>query len=265
MADQHDLVNLLRGLPPEVIREAYGDLGAPTLKQFGRFGEEFVKALRLALFPIQLMSALQDRVESYLDRAIRNVPDERLIIPMQSIALPIIEKLRFQEPDNIITELYINLLSRAMDGERVGEAHPAFVGLITQMAPDEVLFLQEITKRRYTMIIRINEEWITPNTSEIDLAYERLRLSDEIIAKSKKILFNYTCLNQPELFYVFLEHLWHTGLVEYTNEALDEYRLGLPYPGDDPRTQPSLHFIRPTSFGKLFYRACVPEPYEVER
>jgi hypothetical protein len=112
------------------------------------------------------------------------------------------------------------------------------------MAPDEVLFLQEITKRRYTMIIRINEEWITPNTSEIDLAYERLRLSDEIIAKSKKILFNYTCLNQPELFYVFLEHLWHTGLVEYTNEALDEYRLGLPYPGDDPRTQPSLHFIR---------------------
>jgi hypothetical protein len=260
MADHQDLVEALRALPPEVMREAYGDLGAPVLRQFGRFGEDFVKAMRLALYPIQLMSAYQDRVESYLNRAIREVPEERIITPMQSIALPIVEKLRFQEHDNIITDLYINLLSRAMDGERVGEAHPAFVGLITQMAPDEVVFLQELSKRQCTLIIRMNKDWVTPNTKEIELAYGRLRLSEDLMAKSRNIIFDYFCLNQPELFYVFLEHLWHIGLVEYTNEMSDEYRLGLPFPDDDPATRPALHFIRPTSFGKLFYRACVPQP-----
>jgi hypothetical protein len=120
---------------PEVAREAYGDLASGTFKQAGKLGEDIAKSIRLVLFPLQLAAALQDRFAGYIDRAIRQVPEPRLIAPMESIMLPIAERLRFQEPANPITDLYINLLSRAMDGERVGEAHPAFIGVISQLGP----------------------------------------------------------------------------------------------------------------------------------
>jgi hypothetical protein len=257
MADPDQVAALAKAVPPEVIRDAYRDLAAPPLQQFGRFGEDFVKALRLALFPIQLLSAVQDRVEAYLNRAIRQVPEDRIVTPMESVFLPVVEKLRFQEEGNIITELYINLLSRAMDGERVSEAHPAFVGLIAQLAPDEVLFLRELAKHEYTLIIRLDEEWTTPSAENVTFVYERLSFTEQLIERSSEIIFDYFSLNQPELFYVFLEHLSHIGLIEYTNDPTDNNReyhhiqVFLAYP--------RVFFIKLTSFGKMFYNACVPQ------
>jgi hypothetical protein len=102
MSDPDQLAALAKAVPPEVMRDTYRDLASPPLRQFGRFGEDFVKAVRLALFPIQLAAAFQDRVEAWLDKAIRQVPEERLIAPMQSIFLPVAERLRFESEDSVI-------------------------------------------------------------------------------------------------------------------------------------------------------------------
>ena len=45
------------------------------------------------------------------------------------------------EDDNPLTELYLNLLARAIDKERCDEAHPAFVTIIEQMSPDEAMVM----------------------------------------------------------------------------------------------------------------------------
>jgi hypothetical protein len=267
MSDPDQLAALAKAIPPEVMCDTYRDLASPPLRQFGRFGEDFVKAVRLTLFPIQLAAAFQDRVEAWLDKAIRQVPEERLIAPMQSIFLPVAERLRFESEDSVIAELYVNLLSRAMDGERVGEAHPAFIGLISQLAPDEVLLLKEMTKHDYTLIIKINNEWATPSSEEIDAVFELMKspkgVPNLFAIGARSVVFDYNSLNQPELFYVFLEHLTHMGLVEYTNDPAnrgDYPRLSfpLPMPGEDLSRRPSVHAIRLSHFGKLFHTACVP-------
>ena len=49
--------------------------------------------------------------------------------------------LRFMEDENPLTELYLNLLARAIDKERCNEAHPAFIKIIEQMSPDEAMVL----------------------------------------------------------------------------------------------------------------------------
>jgi Abortive infection alpha len=204
MSDPDQLAALAKAVPPEVMRDMYRDLASPPLRQFGRFGEDFVKAVRLALFPIQLAAAFQDRVEAWLDKAIRQVPEEHLIAPMQSIFLPAAERLRFESEDSVIAELYVNLLSRAMDGERVGEAHPAFIGLISQLAPDEVLFLKEMAKYDYTLIVKISNEWATPSSDDIDAVLNLMKLPynqpDPRASWARSIIFRYTSLNQPELF-----------------------------------------------------------------
>jgi hypothetical protein len=116
--DPTDIAKIVEAAP-EVAREAYEDLASGAMAQTGKFAEDLTKAVRLVLFPVQLAAALQDRLAGYIDRAIRQVPELRRVVPAESIALPIAERLRFQEPDSPITDLYINLLARAMDGERM--------------------------------------------------------------------------------------------------------------------------------------------------
>lgn len=254
--DPNEIAALAKTVP-EVTRQAYDDLAAPAVGQAGKLVEDIIKTIRLALFPLQFGAAFQDRLASYIDRAVRQVPESRLIAPMESIMLPVAEKLRFQEADNPVTELYINLLSRAMDGERVGEAHPAFIGVISQLAPDEVVFLGQLSKYPYTLVLKMDEEWRTPNQNEIREAFHASDMPEALIEKSKIITFNYSSLNQPEMFYIFLEHLYHLGLVQYINEPTNngEYK-GYNRRRDHPR----FVFIRPSSFGALFYKACVPQP-----
>jgi hypothetical protein len=243
---------------PELARDAYKDLASGAMKQTGQLATDLVKTARLVLFPVQLAAALQDRLAGYVDRAVRQVPEQRLIVPAESVMLPIVEKLRFQEPDNPITRLYINLLARAMDGERIGEAHPAFISVISQLAPDEATFLTEMSRNKYTLIIKMDESWQTPNPSQISDIFDQSGMPPNLVQKSHNIVFRYIELNQPELFKVFLEHLDHLGLVEYTNEPSNdgEYRGVKTW----TRGNPKIFFIQQTAFGTLFYKACLADP-----
>lgn len=256
--DPNEIAALAKAAP-EVAKEAYGDLASAPFKQAGKLVEDIIKTIRLALFPVQFGAALQDRLAGYIDRAVKQVPEPRLIAPMESIVLPVAEKLRFQEVDSPITHLYINLLSRAMDGERVGEAHPAFSGVISQLAPDEVVFLSQLSKHPYTLVLRMDEAWRTPSQSEIQETFNTSDMSADLIEKSNLIIFNYKSLNQPEMAYLFLEHLYHLGLVQYDNEprVQGEYR-----DANRKRDYPRFVFIRLSSFGALFYKACVPQPMD---
>src|SRR5208337_3598331 len=69
------------------------------------------------------------------------VPEDRQQEAAPSIAIPILMDLRFMEDDNPLTELYLNLLARAIDKERCNEAHPAFAKIIGQMSPDEAMVM----------------------------------------------------------------------------------------------------------------------------
>ncbi len=235
-----------------VVKDIYSDAIAPAMREFGKIGEDAVKVARLALFPVQYGAMLQDRLARYLAKALEKVPEHRRIAPRDAVILPVAEKLRHQEEDgNPIAGLYVNLLARAMDRERLGDAHPAFVHLIGQLAPDEILILLQLSAQRYRVFFRR-----TPG--EPALLREQVvpllqRMPDVVMTEllSAAVLPEY--LAQPELFLTFLEHLVALGIVEYTNEPRSgessemSFRiLGFEY-----------HFIRLSAFGQLFHRACV--------
>ena len=248
---------IIQAVPAEVAQEAYADLAAPAMQEGGRLVADIAKTIRLALFPFQLASAWQDRLSRYVDKAIRQVPEERRIAPMESILLPVAEKLRFQEEDNPLTKLYVNLLSRAMDGERIGEAHPAFVSVISQMAPDELALIQELPKNDYTLILEVDGKvWRTPSQAEVEGAVTNDRLSPEQRTLSRQIVFPYEKLNQPDMFKMFLDHLQFLGLVTWTGDPAHTEYHGF---ATLPRIGPRFHFIQLSLFGKLFYKACISQ------
>lgn len=240
-----------------VLRDAYADLAAPPLRQLGKLGDDLMKAIRLLFAPVQLAAAYQDRLENYLNIAVKNVPPERRIVPPEALLMPILEKLRYRACHEPITTLYINLLSRAMDGERIGEAHPAFFGVISDLAPDEATFLRLLSMYPCRAFVKINNDNPTPTADEVQAVFSKLTLSNTHLALVRTWLFPYHELNQPEMFYLFLEHLYHLGLIEYTNgeNGLDELRgARTNVPG---RGSAGVYFVKLTAFGALFHRACV--------
>jgi hypothetical protein len=236
------------------VAEVAGKLLPKTLQQIDNFGADILKTVRLLTVPIQYTGAWQDRLDGHIEKAIRNVPEERRIAPVESISAPIVEKLRFQPHDDPITELYINLLSRAMDGERVGEAHPAFFTVITQLAPDEILFLNDIALREESFIMAPYGRKVYPNPAVRDKRLDELGLGYSIKNEVKNLMLRYECLNRPELYPVYQEHLEHLGLIKYINafEPLERELRLMKSTGRGMR----LFTLGLTNFGSMFLKAC---------
>ncbi|CAG2145529.1 hypothetical protein [Cupriavidus plantarum] len=89
-------LDMLKSIPPEVFKAAYDDAISPALNETGKFGEDIVEMLRLVLF-LPYGAAYQNRLARHLRKSIDQVPEDRRISPVESLALPIAEQLRFHD------------------------------------------------------------------------------------------------------------------------------------------------------------------------
>jgi Abortive infection alpha len=249
---------------PELAKAIYSDTLSNTLKEVGKIGVDAAKTFHLALFPLQFSAALQDRLAAYINTAIRKVPEEQRLSPQQSLALSICESLKFCDESETVSALYVNLLARAMNRERVGEAHPAFVNIISQLAPDEILLIRQLgvesaqtqSELHKVYFRRVTERHRVLPKSEVAEIVSRsqadLNLNNLIIS---------TCIEpeelaQPDLYATFLEHLVSIGIVGYTNYpitnsgSLKEYTRG-KFEGVE------MFCIELNYFGRLFFNACI--------
>lgn len=240
-------------LVASIAKEAYSDAVAPAMREFGKIGADAVKVARLVLFPVQFGAIFQDRLARRLQEALDRVPEARRIPPRESIALPVGERLRYEDEGvNHIAELYVNLLARAMDKERVGEAHPAFVSIIGQLAPDELLVLRQLGEQEHRVFFRLrpgepallfDEACVMLTSAHFWTSFEETLCRAAVRPEE---------LAQPALFLTFLEHLQSLGLAEYTNKPREEVD-GLATPGFE------YFFIKLTGFGRLFLKACASD------
>jgi hypothetical protein len=125
----------------ETIKKVYEDGASPAVQETGKLLFDLAKTFRLFTAPIQLLAAYQDRLSSHLEKVRHSVKEENQIDAPASLSGPIIEKLKYLEGDNYLTRLYLNLLSRSIDKERVNEAHPAFCHIIEQLSSDDAYIL----------------------------------------------------------------------------------------------------------------------------
>lgn len=243
----------MRQMVAPIAKDAYSDAVAPALREFGKIGADAVKVARLVLFPLQYGAMFQDRLARRLKEAVERVPEARRISPRESIALPVAEHLRSEdEGANPIADLYVNLLARAMDKERVGEAHPAFVSIIGQLAPDELLVLRQLAEREHRVFFRLGPGQPALQLSEARAKFSSTPFWNSVVETLCGAAVRPEELAQPALFLTFLEHLQSLGLAEYTNRPKEKF---------DNISIPSFEyfFIKLTGFGRLFHGACVSD------
>jgi Abortive infection alpha len=129
------------------IKEVYQDGLSPAVQETGSALTDFVKTLRLALAPLQFTAALQDRYVQFLDRSVRRIPEDRRILPAPQILGPVLEAIKYEPDDTLITAMYNELLAKAFDRQTAEEAHPAFAPLIKQLSLDEAIILKIIYEK----------------------------------------------------------------------------------------------------------------------
>ncbi|MGY4371103.1 hypothetical protein ACVW1A_007168 [Bradyrhizobium sp. LB1.3] len=120
------------------------DVLSPPARQAGEIFQDIVKTVQLALAPIQLAGALQDRLRHFIDNSIRKVPEGNRVSPAPQILGPTIEAIRYEPEGTEIDAMFSELLSASMDDRRVKDAHPAFATIIRSLSPDEAKLLKAI-------------------------------------------------------------------------------------------------------------------------
>lgn len=241
----------------KVAGDIYSDGASATMKEISKIGVDAVKVVRLALAPIQFLAAGQDRLSFFIDRAIRGIEPDKRISPMPSIALPLMEKLRYQDDGDVLTDIYINLLSRTFDADRFGEAHPAFLNIISQLSTDEAILLNEFSGKKFQVIFK---NYSSSTSKQLAAKFVEGAVDDEHRNWIAEHILNAEVLTQIKYLPVYLEHLVSLGLLTYTNDYHDELVRRFP------KTEYSYgrHYwsLNISKFGALFHSACVRDSLE---
>lgn len=238
-----DLEKISNIFGQDTIKKIYEDGASQPVQEGSKILIDFIKAARLFTAPIQLLAAYQDRLTNYLKKVTEGVPEKNQIQAPASLSGPIIERLKYLEEGNYLTELYLNLLSRAIDKERVKEAHPAFFHIIDQLSPDEAMILQ-ILKSGKIFYDFLNDLHIDQN--------KKYTIGDETIKRDTRQTEK---LAIPEYFQMYTSHLQSLDLASW--KIVDETAVR-----DENGNQTGIYAkteITLTEFGELFVKACIPE------
>jgi len=224
----------------KLLNKAYDDLLAGAMKEGGQALADTVKAFRLFTAPIQLLVVAQDRLKAFCEKVRQRVPEERHVEAPPSIALPVLLSLRYMEDDNPLTELFLNLLARAIDKERQGEAHPAFVRIIEQMSPDEAMLIHLLRENHACFRFPLARRDVAPSDAIQYGAWHIVNAETD---------FPIQRLANPGRSFMYFDHLRTLNLVEQSPGSL---RSPIP-----ERT----YYL--TEFGRFFLKACVPDDFEL--
>lgn len=232
----------------ELAKEVYSDGVKEIFREISKIGVDAAKTLRLALAPLQFTAMLQERMAMYFKRAADKASPENRVSPAPSLALPILEKLRYQEDGDLLTDIYVELLSAGFDKSRMGDAHPAFLTIISQLSPDEIRLINSLAgsdPKNY--FGRVTSDWTQSSKGIIghlnESVLEPVEIDWSLVVNPDELLW-------PIHLQVYVGHLHSLGLIEYDNDLKYLSGRGLNHGNE-------CWAIKLSEFGSLFHRACI--------
>ncbi|WP_165787401.1 DUF4393 domain-containing protein [Citrobacter portucalensis] len=118
-------------------------------KNFGESAVIISKTIKNCLLPLAAVNFGIDKAKRYfeerfkidLEEKIQSIPAENIVEPKASIAGPALQNLAFSHEEPDLKDMYLNLISSAMNSEKNEDTHPAFVEIIKQLTSEEARLL----------------------------------------------------------------------------------------------------------------------------
>jgi hypothetical protein len=155
MSDDNQIQNARDGvaLVTEIIKAA-GDSKhvKEAADNLGQTAVTLTKTINNVLVPLAAINFAFDKAREYFsgrfqeDMAAKaaNIPPENIIEPKASVAGPTLQGLAFAHEDSNLKEMFLNLLTTAMDSRVSNFAHPAFVEIIKQLDGEDARLVRGV-------------------------------------------------------------------------------------------------------------------------
>ncbi len=78
----------------KVIELIYNDALSPPAKEIGKALKDIFRSFRLLTIPFQGLAFIQDKIDIFLEKTLKKVPEENLIIPPGSVMLKMYQEVR---------------------------------------------------------------------------------------------------------------------------------------------------------------------------
>jgi hypothetical protein len=184
----------------------YQDTAQPAAREIGKALRTIAKTIHVALAPISALVWGYEQIQEFVSRRVaeklRNTPLSAITTPAPAVAGPTLEALRYTGHDSTLRDMFANLLAASMDAATVSLAHPAFVEIIRQMAPDEARLVRYLSvKRPYPLIT-------------VRAARENAGAGGEIILHHFSLLGEDAACEHPSLTPGYLDNLRRLGIIE---------------------------------------------------
>lgn len=241
----------------------YQDAIQPGAKEVSKGLVVVAKAVNAALIPVEGfiwgMEKIRDFVSAKVAAKLQNVPPEDIQPLKPHIGVPAIEALRYTGEETDLADLYANLLATAMDRKTAYTAHPGFVDIIKNMAPDEARIMRFLSANLFYPLVNI--KLVTKSNSSFNIPFRHISL----------LGLDAQC-QHPPLAANYLDNLERLGLIEISESSRMQSEEGykrienFPQIKDiieslmkDPEKKPEVQKIRllVTDLGKQFIGACV--------
>ncbi len=242
----------------------YQDAIQPAAKEVGQGLETIARAVNMALAPLGAIVWGYQKIKAFVEERVahklRDVPPDRIRPPNPNVAGPALEALRYTGHDEDLREMYANLLAATLDAATAKTAHPAFVDIIKNMAPDEAKIMRLFAASNINPLIDVRRHLSAPSGYVI-LIRNYGRLGEK------------AGCNHPDLLGAYVDNLCRLGLLEIPHgiSLSDGQRYAELENSDevlaiksDPNPVGSSvscerKAIQLTTFGEQFCAACVLE------
>lgn len=196
----------------------YEDAVQPVAKEIGKALKTLGGAINVALLPLETMvygyNIIKVELENRLETRLKRVLPENIIAPPLQVVGPLLEKYKYVHNNRELSQMFVSLLANAMDKDRVQNAHPSFVNIISELSPDEA-----------KLVDTIHKEELLP---KLDV---RLKMKGENKEGYMTVITNFTLLGEkaelqyPELTPSYLSNLERLMIIQCSSGSFQEHYI----------------------------------------
>lgn len=158
----------------------------PVLADLARSSEKMAEASELYARKTLVREKIQsvfwrpfeawfDRSRGYFDNrfsedlaeAMIFMPQDDIVEPRASVAVPAIEGLAFSHDEPALKDMYISLLASAADGREPEKAHPAYASVIKQLSAREAVMFNLVARAERVPVVALRRTGATDGTGII--------------------------------------------------------------------------------------------------
>lgn len=268
--NESQLIEKTAEIATEVLKERSKDIYDDGLKPATKEGGEALQAIiglfnNVVLYPVKKANInfkyKLEQFEHDLKSKTEKIPKEKLIEPSLTIAGPTLEALKYTFDTKELREMYIELLSSAMNIDTANQAHPSYVEIIKAMSPLEAQIIKEFKQEE-----------------QIPSAVIKFKLEDDrFYTEAMPSIFAPKLLKYNDAFLVAssIENLCRLGLIKHKEQTwvtpydydvfkehpfvLQRYNLYKTLNREGNLTiDIGKSLLEKTQFGKNFIKTCTP-------